>query len=969
MIMDSTVKIASYNSGGLGLDKRLFLSNILASDEIDFMCIQETWLTHGNIAAVNDIDKNYIGHSVSGIKDGTLLRGRPYGGIAILWRKHLSRNVKPVQTNSKRVCAVTVNTNKGLVLLCCIYMPVDGTNINTEYLEALDNIEVTITKTVPSCVVVIGDFNTDLERDSPHTDAYINFLTRHRLCDAWQLPSASRGCTFYNYSSGGSSVIDRAAISIDYCDFIQKTCILGHGLNSTLGHHPIYIELAISVGKIPLATILPYRERIAWHNVKNEHIYRYKAILDQKLSRITAYPAIFCKNVHCTEMEHYADLSLLCCDIVNCCIDAGYECFPVTKSKAHSKPGWNTEVKELHELSRRAYRCWRDAGSPSSGSVYDEMRQYNKQYHYAARRIKRREAHLRRGKMASAISENKTRDFWQEHKRHTKHRAAAPVISGKSDPNDIVNIFREKYNYLLNSVPSDPDQLNSIKEFIDKNVQLDGCCVAPEEIDDCIDRLNLNKSDGTSSFMSNHLKYGSIGLSKIIADMYSAIMVHGRNPSMFLDTVISSIPKDNSGNLCDQANYRGLAICTAMGKIWDQLILIKYRDKLNTSEHQYGFKSHHSTSACTVTMKEVIRHYIRNGSSVYSCLIDASKAFDRVRVDKLFQLLINRKVPAEVLRVLYDLYARQTIMTRYQSKLSTPFGACNGIRQGGILSPILYTIYADELLLRLKTAGVGCWVGQHYYGAFGYADDITLLCPHPVGLQMMLGICEKYGLEYSVKFNPIKSVCIEYSRRKPLCAPHPIFLAGEKLTWVTEVKHLGAMVQSDLSEVHEAQRVTGDIYGRTNMIAAHYQGDSIDTIRELFNVQCAHLYGAITWNMQDPVLERIDVAWNKCVRRLLGLPYMTHRCLLPHLIGRQRPRMQACDRQKTFVKAAARSQNEHLNYMCLTRNCMNDMLHNPDNDLETKVTAQAIIDLKFCEVDVPFSDNELNDLIYLLCCT
>ena len=246
-------------------------------------------------------------------------------------------------------------------------------------------------------------------------------------------------------------------------------------------------------------------------------------------------------------------------------------------------------------------------------------------------------------------------------------------------------------------------------------------------------------------------------------------------------------------------------------------------------------------------------------------------------------------------------------------------------------------------------------------------DDITLLCPHPVGLQKMLDICEKYGVEYSVKFNPIKSVCIAYSRKK--IAPHPIVLAGEKLSWVTEVKHLGAMVQHDLSEEWEVKRVVGDLYGRTNAVIANYTGDSLDSISELFNLQCAHLYGGIAWNIHDQATERIDIAWNKCVRRVLNLPYMTHRRLLPHVIGRQRPAEQVRQRKLTFVKTVQKSQNAHLQYICTNtnRNCDNGMLV-PETDIEAKVTAQAIIDLKYGLIDIPFDDYELNDFIYFLCC-
>ena len=88
------------------------------------------------------------------------------------------------------------------------------------------------------------------------------------------------------------------------------------------------------------------------------------------------------------------------------------------------------------------------------------------------------------------------------------------------------------------------------------------------------------------------------------------------------------------------------------------------------------------------------------GSNVYSCFIDASKAFDRVHYGKLFDLLLARKTPAIVLRYLLDSYSRQYAYVKWNNELSCPIPIMNGVKQGGVLSPILFCIYMDELLRR-----------------------------------------------------------------------------------------------------------------------------------------------------------------------------------------------------------------------------------------------------------------------------
>ena len=80
-------------------------------------------------------------------------------------------------------------------------------------------------------------------------------------------------------------------------------------------------------------------------------------------------------------------------------------------------------------------------------------------------------------------------------------------------------------------------------------------------------------------------------------------------PEQLLSSVIIPIPKNSKGNLSDLNNYRGIALSCALGKIIDAWIMLKYSSVLKSSDHQFAFKAEHSTSMCTLTLKEIIKYF------------------------------------------------------------------------------------------------------------------------------------------------------------------------------------------------------------------------------------------------------------------------------------------------------------------------------------------------------------------------
>ena len=262
-----------------------------------------------------------------------------------------------------------------------------------------------------------------------------------------------------------------------------------------------------------------------------------------------------------------------------------------------------------------------------------------------------------------------------------------------------------------------------------------------------------------------------------------------------------------------------------------------------------------------------------SNTNIFLAFLDASKAFDRVRHDKLFTKLTSAGVPLYIVRILNVLYSNQSLFAKWNGHISVAFSCSNGVRQGGLISPHLFNFYFDELSDTLNNINIGCCLNVLVNHLF-YADDLVLISPTKKGLQKLINECETFSSANSIQFNNKKSkAMIIRSKNYKLFDFGQLNLNGVALEVVPTFKYLGHVINDDSDDHNDVMRHCRYLYAVGNSLIRKFYFCSVGIKLKLFMTYCSNIYTGHLWsNYKSSYLQKAKVAYNSILRKLLHIP-------------------------------------------------------------------------------------------------
>ena len=286
----------------------------------------------------------------------------------------------------------------------------------------------------------------------------------------------------------------------------------------------------------------------------------------------------------------------------------------------------------------------------------------------------------------------------------------------------------------------------------------------------------------------------------VITKLFNEILSSGLYPCQWTEGYIVPIFKKNDKN--DPSNYRGITITSAFSKLFNSILnerITNHFKKNNTiDECQIGFKKEARTSDHMFTLKSLIDKYISKGKNLYACFVDFKKAFDKINHMKLLYKLQKADVKGSVYNLLKDMYCniKPKLSVKIGNCMSEPFESEIGLRQGDIMSPILFNLYVNDLIKEFgnKTCDPVCLHEKHI-NCLLYADDLILVSESEQGLQKCMDKLYQYSTEWDMELNLEKTEVLVFNKTGRFLKPLITF-NKKAIKCTKEYKYLGLYFQS-----------------------------------------------------------------------------------------------------------------------------------------------------------------------------
>jgi len=312
-------------------------------------------------------------------------------------------------------------------------------------------------------------------------------------------------------------------------------------------------------------------------------------------------------------------------------------------------------------------------------------------------------------------------------------------------------------------------------------------------------KLKKRKAPGCDGIMNELLKYGGEDLAKELAMLFKKILAEGKIPEEWKTSM--TLPMFKKGQRSNPENYRGITLLNATQKLLSKIVLDKLNAYSQISEEQQGFRPNRSTTDALFIIRQVVEKAIEFNNPAFICFVDLVKAFDRVKLQDVITILMNKQVPLNMVRIIKDMYTNTKTRVKVGEQLTKEMKCTAGIRQGDSLSPALFNLVMDEIIKQTR-AMAGYRMGTKEVKVVCYADDAVLFANSEDNLQRLLFNFTNKAKEFNMEVSTGKTKSMVISKDPIRCK---LEIDKKIIEQVMKFNYLGVEISSERNSYKEVK--------------------------------------------------------------------------------------------------------------------------------------------------------------------
>ena len=363
-----------------------------------------------------------------------------------------------------------------------------------------------------------------------------------------------------------------------------------------------------------------------------------------------------------------------------------------------------------------------------------------------------------------SIEEHKPTEFWNLVKKIKNWGKSQIKPENNIDPKDWLNHFQD----LLNEGEDPPDhfkedlhKLESEPTFSELDYR-----ISVDELDKSMKRLNKKSAPGPDKISGNLLFVGKGDLQQILLLFLNKLFSHAFQPHSHSLNFL--LPIFKKGEIWMPDNYRGIAIGSALAKIFEIILLGRLEEKIYEkhpiSINQIGFKKGHRTSDHIFVLKTIIDKIVKNNKKkLFVAFIDFRKAYDRVNRTLLFLKLQKIGIKGLFYRNIKNLSSNVSYLVKCHGGFLEEIFSKYGLKQGGVISALLFNLYIDDLKDIFDDTCDPIHLFNKPLSHLLYADDLALISTTQCGLNKCLEKLHTFTKTWQLELNISKCKVIVFN--------------------------------------------------------------------------------------------------------------------------------------------------------------------------------------------------------------